>query len=32
MEAQAEQSLKNLRAVVEAGGSEMGKVVKVLVG
>jgi len=28
---QAEQSLKNMKAVVEAGGSELGKVVKALV-
>ena len=28
VEAQTEQALKNLKAVVEAGGSELGKVVK----
>jgi len=28
---QAEQSLKNMKAIVEAGGSELGKVVKALV-
>ena len=28
VEAQTEQVLKNLKAVVEAGGSELGKVVK----
>ncbi len=31
VEAQAEQALKNLKAVVEAGGSELGKVVKTTV-
>jgi reactive intermediate/imine deaminase len=32
IEAQTEQALRNLKAVVEAGGSELGKVVKTLVG
>ena len=32
IEAQTEQALKNLKAVVEAGGSELGKVVKTTVG
>lgn len=32
IEAQTEQALKNLKAVVEAGGSELGKVVKTMVG
>lgn len=32
IEAQTEQVLKNLKAVVEAGGSELGKVVKTTVG
>lgn len=31
VEAQAEQALKNLKAVVEAGGAELGKVVKTTV-
>jgi len=31
IEAQTEQALRNLKAVVEAGGSELGKVVKTLV-
>lgn len=31
MDAQAEQALKNLKAIVEAGGSELGKVVKTTV-
>jgi enamine deaminase RidA (YjgF/YER057c/UK114 family) len=31
VEAQTEQVLKNLKAVVEAGGSELGKVVKTTV-
>ncbi|KAI0095142.1 translation initiation inhibitor [Irpex rosettiformis] len=31
VEAQAEQALKNLKAVIEAGGSEVGKVVKTTV-
>jgi enamine deaminase RidA (YjgF/YER057c/UK114 family) len=31
VEAQTEQALKNLKAVVEAGGSELGKVVKTTV-
>jgi enamine deaminase RidA (YjgF/YER057c/UK114 family) len=31
IEAQTEQALKNMRAIVEAGGSELGKVVKTLV-
>ena len=31
IEAQTEQALKNLKAVVEAGGSELGKVVKTTV-
>ncbi|KAF7792524.1 hypothetical protein EIP86_003565 [Pleurotus ostreatoroseus] len=31
VEAQAEQALKNLKAVLEAGGSEVGKVVKTTV-
>ena len=31
VEAQAEQALKNLKAVIEAGGSELGKVVKTTV-
>jgi len=31
VEAQTEQVLKNLKAVVEAGGSELGKVVKITV-
>ncbi|KAI0756090.1 YjgF-like protein [Daedaleopsis nitida] len=31
VEAQAKQALKNLKAVVEAGGSELGKVVKTTV-
>ena len=31
MEAQAEQALKNMKAVVEAGGSELGKIVKTTV-
>ena len=31
IETQTEQVLKNLRAVVEAGGSELGKVVKTTV-
>ncbi|EKM61836.1 uncharacterized protein PHACADRAFT_248704 [Phanerochaete carnosa HHB-10118-sp] len=31
VEAQAEQALKNLKAVVEAGGSEVGKIVKTTV-
>ncbi|CAL1693945.1 unnamed protein product [Somion occarium] len=31
VEAQAEQALKNLKAVLEAGGSELGKVVKTTV-
>lgn len=31
MEAQAEQALKNMKAVVEAGGSEVGKIVKTTV-
>ncbi|KAI0347880.1 YjgF-like protein [Trametopsis cervina] len=31
VEAQAEQSLKNLKAVIEAGGSELGKIVKTTV-
>lgn len=31
VEEQAEQSLKNMKAVVEAGGSDLGKVVKALV-
>ncbi|KAI0829080.1 YjgF-like protein [Trametes gibbosa] len=31
VEAQAKQALKNLKAVVEAGGSEVGKVVKTTV-
>jgi hypothetical protein len=32
VEEQTEQALKNLKAVVEAGGSELGKVVKTTVG
>lgn len=32
IEEQTEQALKNLKAVVEAGGSELGKVVKTTVG
>ena len=31
VEAQARQALKNLKAVVEAGGSELGKIVKTTV-
>jgi enamine deaminase RidA (YjgF/YER057c/UK114 family) len=31
VEEQTEQALKNLKAVVEAGGSELGKVVKTTV-
>lgn len=31
VEAEAKQALKNLKAVVEAGGSELGKVVKTTV-
>jgi hypothetical protein len=31
VEAQAEQAFKNLKAVVEAGGAELGKVVKTTV-
>ena len=31
VEAQAEQALKNMKAVVEAGGSEVGKIVKTTV-
>jgi 2-iminobutanoate/2-iminopropanoate deaminase len=31
VEAQTEQVLKNLKAVIEAGGSELGKVVKTTV-
>jgi 2-iminobutanoate/2-iminopropanoate deaminase len=31
VEAQTEQALSNLKAVVEAGGSELGKVVKTTV-
>jgi enamine deaminase RidA (YjgF/YER057c/UK114 family) len=32
IEEQTEQALKNLKAVVEAGGSELGKVAKTTVG
>lgn len=32
VEAQTTQALKNLKAVVEAGGSELGRVVKTTVG
>ena len=32
VETQAEQCLKNMKAVLEAGGSELGKVVKTTVG
>lgn len=31
VEVQTEQALKNMKAIVEAGGSELGKVVKTLV-
>jgi len=31
VEAQTEQALKNMKAVVEAGGSELGKIVKTTV-
>ena len=31
VEAQAEQALKNMKTIVEAGGSEVGKIVKTTV-
>jgi enamine deaminase RidA (YjgF/YER057c/UK114 family) len=32
IEEQTEQALQNMKAIVEAGGSELGKVIKTLVG